>query len=133
MPRKFFLKQVLPRERRSMIDNLFATGISVSQMYPSSENKWIATIRYEDESHAELGGVKGTLNNKYGDDLLEACKTVLENSEKIGIRMVSLPNQKPRLYVIELVSDNSEIWEQITSTANALEFEVCDCINRKSN
>lgn len=30
-------------------------------MYPGTENKWIAQVDFEDESHAQLRGVNGTL------------------------------------------------------------------------
>ncbi|RCJ27289.1 hypothetical protein A6S26_12685 [Nostoc sp. ATCC 43529] len=113
-----------------MIGELFTTGVSIKQQYPGNENKWIAVISYEDESHANLRGVQGTLQNKYGDNLLNAIKTVLEDSEKMGIRMMSLPGQNPRLYIKELFVNNSESWEQIQVAADALNFEVMNCLDK---
>ncbi|MBG1240555.1 hypothetical protein [Nostoc sp. NZL] len=113
-----------------MIGELFTTGVSIKQQYPGDENKWIAVIRYEDESHANLHGVQGTLQNKYGDDLLNAIKTVLADSEKMGIKMMTLPNSNPSLYVKDLFVNNQETWEQINLAADALNFEVMNCLDK---
>ncbi|WP_242044407.1 hypothetical protein [Anabaena azotica] len=114
-----------------MIGQLFTTGVAIKQQYPGNENKWIATINYEDESHAQLRGVQGTLQNKYSDNLLSAVRTVFEDSQKMGIRMLTLPEQNPRLYIKELIAaDNPETWKQIKLVADALHFEVCVCLEK---
>jgi hypothetical protein len=105
---------------KGMIGELSTTGILIEKI--PGNNKWIAIISFQDESLMDLRGVNGTLSNKHGDDLLAACRTVLEKSEQMGIKMLSLPNKKPKLYVKELFAD--EIWEQVKFAANVLDFEL---------
>jgi hypothetical protein len=110
-----------------MIGQLYATGIEIQQMYPGTENKWIGIIKFEDESHAVLGGVKGSLSNKYGDDLLVVCRLLLADAEKMGITMFAV-GEKQKLYVTKLFVNNRKIYEQMCMAADALDFEVCNCL-----
>ena len=112
-----------------MIGQLFTTGIGIYQMYPGTENKWIAQVDFEDESHAQLRGVKGTLATKYGNNLLESVRTVKQDAENLGIRMLTLPDTKLRLYVKRLFIDNAEVWQQIESVAKELNLEVISCLS----
>ena len=111
-----------------MIGQLFTTGIGIYQMYPGDDNKWIAQVDFEDESHAQLWGVQGTLATKYGDDLLESVRTVKQDAETLGMRMLSLPDTKLRLYVKRLFVDNAEVWKQIESVGKELDLEVISCL-----
>jgi hypothetical protein len=115
-------------EDLKMIGQLFTTGIGIYQMYPGTENKWIAQVDFEDESHAQLGGVKGTLATKYGDNLLESVKTVKQDAQNLGIRILSLPNTKFKLYVKRLFIDKTEVWKQIEGVAQELDLEVVSCL-----
>ena len=110
-----------------MIGELFTTGVIIKQQY--DENKWIAIIEYADIGHANVRAVEGELRTKYRTDLLNAIKTVLEDCEIMGIKMMTLPNSKPHLYVKELFSNNQSNWQQIQLVADALNFEVVDCIS----
>ncbi len=111
-----------------MIGQLFTTGIGIYQQYPGDENKWIAQVDFEDESHAQLRGVRGTLATKYGNDLLESVRTVKQDAENLEIRMLTLPDTKLRLYVKRLFVDNAEVWKQIESVAKELNLEVMSCL-----
>ncbi|MEI3650426.1 MAG: hypothetical protein V6D39_10620 [Dolichospermum lemmermannii FEM_B0920] len=111
-----------------MIKQLFTTGIGIYQMYPGDDNKWIAQVDFEDESHAQLGGVKGTLATKYGDNLLESVKTVKQDAQNLGIRMLTLPDTKFKLYVKRLFVDKTEVWKQIEGVAQELDLEVVSCL-----
>ncbi|RUS92290.1 hypothetical protein [Trichormus variabilis] len=111
-----------------MIGQLFTTGIGIYQQYPCDDNKWIAEVFFEDESHAQLRGVQGTLATKYGDDLFECVRTVKQDAENLGIRMLSLPNTKFKLYVKRLFVDNAEVWKQIEGVAKELDLEVVSCL-----
>ncbi|MBD2386021.1 hypothetical protein [Cylindrospermum sp. FACHB-282] len=114
-----------------MIGQLFTTGIQVKQVCPGNENKWLAFINFTDESHSNLDGVHGTISNKYGNDLLAACRTVLEDAGKMGIKTVNFPNIKPKLYIAELFVNNPDVWQQIEFAANILEFEVSNCLPKE--
>lgn len=115
-------------EDLKMIGQLFTTGIGIYQMYPGTENKWIAQVDFEDESHAQLRGVQGTLATKYGDDLFESVRTVKQDAENLRIRMLTLPNTKFKLYVKRLFVDNAEVWKQIEGVAKELDLEVVSCL-----
>lgn len=107
-----------------MIGQLFTTGISVYQQYPGDDNQWIVTIDFEDESHAQLGGIRGTLTTKYADNLLNSVKTIQQDAQSLGIRMLTLPHSKFKLYVKRLFVDNAEVWKQIEGVAKELNLEV---------
>jgi len=47
----------------------------------------------------------------------------------MGIKMMTLPNSKPHLYVKEIFPNNQSSWQQIKLVANALNFEIVDCIS----
>jgi hypothetical protein len=72
--------------------------------------------------------VQGTLATKYGDDLLESVRTVKQDAENLGMRMLSLPDTKLRLYVKRLFVDNAEVWKQIESVGKELDLEVISCL-----
>ena len=72
--------------------------------------------------------MQGTLATKYGDDLLESVRTVKQDAENLGMRMLSLPDTKLRLYVKRLFVDNAEVWKQIESVGKELDLEVISCL-----
>jgi hypothetical protein len=106
-----------------MVGEFYTTGIAIKQT--ESDNKWLAAIAFVDEVIAQ--GTGGTLSNNSPDDLLEVCRLVLEDAQKLGIKILAV-NNKPRLYVKELVTNNKSTYEQISMAAELLDFEVCNCL-----
>jgi hypothetical protein len=111
-------------EDLQMIGQLFTTGISIYQQYPGDDNKWISDLFFEDESHAQLGGIQGNLSTKYAENLLESVKNIQQDAQNLGIRMLALPHSKFKLYVKRLFVNNAEVWQQIERVAKELNLEV---------
>ncbi|MDK2462760.1 MULTISPECIES: hypothetical protein [Aphanizomenon] len=55
-------------------------------------------------------------------------RTVKQDAENLGMRMLSLPDTKLRLYVKRLFVDNAEVWKQIESVGKELDLEVISCL-----
>lgn len=107
-----------------MIGKYWSTGIIVSQQYPGNHNSWIAKVEFQDDSHAQIGGIKGTLSTKYQTSLLDCIRTVYEDAQALGIEFRSIPGKKPSLYVEEFIADTKEAIRQVEVIANETGLDV---------
>ena len=104
-------------------DYYWTTGIRIYQQYPGTDNSWLAKINFEDDSHAQIGGSKGSLSTKYQTSLMDSIKTIRDDAQKLGIQIKSI-SDKPHLYVCELLTNNAETWHQINTVADELGLSV---------
>jgi hypothetical protein len=97
---------------------LFSPGIEVRVI----DDEWIVTIKFG--NYALECFVRGEISNKYCENLIDACRQVINFANEMGVELESNFDEPYKLLVMELDQNTYEVWEIIHATSKTLGFKV---------